>query len=74
MERCGSSSGKTSKKVTIHSCGEETSGDEPPAKKLKSGDEVQVLHIIRKHNGSRRPSSWRQEAGEKNVEITCGWL
>ena len=23
MERCGSSSGKTSKKVTIHNCGEE---------------------------------------------------
>ena len=64
MERCGTSSGKPTKKITVHSCGEETSGDEPPAKKARSGDtgEVQVLHIIRKHSGSRRPSSWRQEA------------
>ncbi|CAK9090827.1 unnamed protein product [Durusdinium trenchii] len=71
MERCGSSSGKTSKKVTIHSCGEETTGDDaPPAKKPKTGgaEEVQVLHIIRKHSGSRRPSSWRQE------KITCSKL
>lgn len=68
MERCGSSSGKTSKKVTIHTCGEEGCNDEPPAKKMKGSDEVQVLHIIRKHSGSRRPSSWRQE------KITCSKL
>lgn len=67
MERVGSSSGKTSKKVTIHECGEvENTG--PATKKAKTGgaaDEVQVLHIIRKHRNSRRASSWRQE------KITC---
>mmetsp|Transcript_63119 Transcript_63119/g.112174 ORF Transcript_63119/g.112174 Transcript_63119/m.112174 type:complete len:308 (+) Transcript_63119:67-990(+) len=70
MERCGSSSGNTSKKVTIHTCGEEDGAGAPPVKKTKteeaiSGDQVQVLHIIRKHKDSRRPSSWRQD------KITC---
>ncbi|CAE7161400.1 CYP18-4 [Symbiodinium pilosum] len=72
MEKCGTPSGKTSKKVTIHSCGEEAVNDapmpsQPPAKKQKTigAGEVQVLHIIRKHTGSRRPSSWRQDV------ITC---
>ncbi|CAJ1363706.1 unnamed protein product [Effrenium voratum] len=41
--------------------------DAPPAKKPKT-DQVQVLHIIRKHSGSRRPSSWREE------KITCSKL
>jgi len=65
MERVGSSGGKTSKKVAIADCGEVDSG--PAAKKAKTeaAAEVQVLHIIRKHAGSRRPSSWRQE------RITC---
>eukprot|EP00438_Fugacium_kawagutii_P010502 Skav232130 [mRNA] locus=scaffold1744:52322:56802:- [translate_table: standard] len=71
MERVGTGSGKTTKKVTVHNCGEETlGGDEPPAKKSRS-DQIQVLHIIRKHSGSRRPSSWRQDAWEK---ITCSKL
>eukprot|EP00931_Biecheleriopsis_adriatica_P053732 TRINITY_DN31524_c0_g1_i1.p1 TRINITY_DN31524_c0_g1~~TRINITY_DN31524_c0_g1_i1.p1 ORF type:complete len:251 (+),score=70.41 TRINITY_DN31524_c0_g1_i1:102-854(+) len=69
MERCGHQSGKTSKKVTIHTCGEEEAAGAPAAKKAKTesigADEVQVLHIIRKHAGSRRPSSWRQD------QITC---
>jgi cyclophilin family peptidyl-prolyl cis-trans isomerase len=70
MERVGSSSGKTSKKVKIDGCGEVEAGG-APAKKQKTEDrerqsgEIQVLHIIRKHKGSRRPSSWRQE------RITC---
>eukprot|EP00933_Yihiella_yeosuensis_P050473 TRINITY_DN48260_c0_g1_i1.p1 TRINITY_DN48260_c0_g1~~TRINITY_DN48260_c0_g1_i1.p1 ORF type:complete len:306 (-),score=54.91 TRINITY_DN48260_c0_g1_i1:60-977(-) len=66
MEKCGSSSGRTNKKVTIHTCGE-VEPEGPASKKAKTGggDEVQVLHIIRKHSGSRRPSSWRQD------KITC---
>jgi len=74
MERCGTSDGKTSKRVSIHNCGEVADGQ--PARKAarkevvkKSIDpglkEVQVLHIVRKHSGSRRPSSWREET------ITC---
>jgi NIMA-interacting peptidyl-prolyl cis-trans isomerase 1 len=54
----------------------ETQWEEPkepaqPGKKRKApegvdsnssgGRQVQVLHILRKHAGSRRPSSWRQE-------------
>lgn len=68
MEKCGSRDGKTSKKVVIAGCGE-VGTEEPAAKKVKTSaaaaDEVQALHIIRKHSGSRRPSSWRQE------RITC---
>merc|ERR1719444_746869 len=66
MERCGSSSGGTSKKVTIHNCGQVEANSEPSAKRAKvdvgadAPEEVQVLHIIRKHKGSRRPSSWRE--------------
>lgn len=70
MERCGSSEGRTSKKVTIQNCGEVER--DAPAKRARTeampatvSDEVQTLHIIRKHSGSRRPSSWRQE------HITC---
>ena len=68
MEKCGTSSGSTTKKVTVHSCGEEGVDDQPAKKQKGSGEEVQVLHIIRKHHASRRPSSWRQE------KITCSKL
>lgn len=74
MERCGSSEGKTDKRVSIHNCGQVQDG-QPPAKVARkeapsskaaaSATEAQVLHIIRKHSGSRRPSSWREET------ITC---
>jgi len=71
MEKCGTESGKTTKRVTIHNCGELPPDELPAAKKrkveeqAKSYAQVQVLHIIRKHSGSRRPSSWREE------KITC---
>eukprot|EP00929_Paragymnodinium_shiwhaense_P120416 TRINITY_DN92359_c0_g1_i1.p2 TRINITY_DN92359_c0_g1~~TRINITY_DN92359_c0_g1_i1.p2 ORF type:complete len:311 (+),score=79.20 TRINITY_DN92359_c0_g1_i1:98-1030(+) len=64
IERIGTSTGKTSQRVTIKDCGMAFApGDDiPHAKRLKTGgpDAVQVLHIIRKHKDSRRPSSWRQ--------------
>mmetsp|Transcript_7087 Transcript_7087/g.15258 ORF Transcript_7087/g.15258 Transcript_7087/m.15258 type:complete len:303 (-) Transcript_7087:101-1009(-) len=66
MERCGSKGGNTSKKVAIQDCGEVT--PDAPAKRARISsvaDEVQVLHIIRKHCESRRPSSWRED------RITC---
>eukprot|EP00928_Gymnodinium_smaydae_P079549 TRINITY_DN63451_c0_g1_i1.p2 TRINITY_DN63451_c0_g1~~TRINITY_DN63451_c0_g1_i1.p2 ORF type:complete len:308 (-),score=62.77 TRINITY_DN63451_c0_g1_i1:43-966(-) len=69
MEAVGSSSGKTSRKVTIKDCGEVGGAEESSAKRRKTGGaeptEVRVLHIIRKHRGSRRPSSWRE------ANITC---
>lgn len=68
MERCGSRGGNCSKKVTIMNCGEVDGADEPPAKKARTSGpatEVRVLHIIRKHKESRRPSSWRED------KITC---
>jgi peptidylprolyl isomerase len=69
-ERVGSNSGKTSKKVVIADCGEVSANDGPSSKRQKAeatpaADQVQVLHIIRKHNKSRRPASWRQD------RITC---
>ena len=30
-----------------------------PTKPADSGDQVRVLHILKKHSGSRRPASWR---------------
>merc|ERR1719183_758738 len=74
MEKCGNSSGTPSKRVEIRSCGmmgKESQGQEGGLKQAKSGapagepSQVQVLHIIRKHKGSRRPSSWREP------QITC---
>lgn len=78
MEEIGSQDGKLSKRITIQHCGQVAAKDEngeivamriePVAKRQKRDtepSEVRVLHIIRKHAGSRRPSSWRQE------KITC---
>jgi len=31
----------------------------PATKDASSSEQVQVLHILKKHRGSRRPSSWR---------------
>ncbi|EDW82600.1 uncharacterized protein Dwil_GK10078 [Drosophila willistoni] len=56
--------------LNIHT--KESQWDQPtePAKKASSGggngsgdglDEVQCLHLLVKHKGSRRPSSWREE-------------
>ncbi|XP_030380796.1 putative peptidyl-prolyl cis-trans isomerase dodo [Scaptodrosophila lebanonensis] len=56
--------------LNIHT--KESQWDQPtePAKKSASGgsgsagegpDEVQCLHLLVKHKGSRRPSSWREE-------------
>jgi len=77
MEACGSAQGRTTQKVVIRACGQV--GMEPqvpamlsmaasgrPAKKAKKEvTQVQVLHIVRKHKDSKKPSSWRQPS------ITC---
>jgi len=39
----------------------ETSWEPPTAASSSAGTEVRALHILVKHSGSRRPSSWRQE-------------
>merc|ERR1719321_1426891 len=74
MEELSSDEGKPSKRITIHNCGQVASTDEngeivamqiePAAKRQKrecEPSELHVLHIVRKHVGSRKPSSWRQE-------------
>lgn len=73
LESIGSSTGKTSQKVTIQNCGEVgrlSSGPaahaSEPAKRIKTDEtEVRVLQILRKHCNSRKASSWREK------EITC---
>uniref|UniRef100_K3WE84 Peptidyl-prolyl cis-trans isomerase n=1 Tax=Globisporangium ultimum (strain ATCC 200006 / CBS 805.95 / DAOM BR144) TaxID=431595 RepID=K3WE84_GLOUD len=35
----------------------------------KSNESVQALHILVKHSGSRRPSSWRQESITRNKAV-----
>lgn len=52
--------------LNVHT--KESQWDQPtePAKKSASSggdgpDEVQCLHLLVKHKGSRRPSSWREE-------------
>jgi len=70
METVGSESGSCRQRVEIRNCGQvkgdgaEEQADGPPAKKARP-TQVQVLHIIRKHKDSRRPSSWREQT------ITC---
>ena len=51
---------------TNETCWEVPTKPASPAKKRKAEDaekkeQVQCLHILRKHSGSRRPSSWREE-------------
>lgn len=72
MEGCGTASGTCTRRVEIRNCGEEgkiQAGASTSNKQAKTGtnapEEVQVLHIIRKHRGSRRPASWREP------NITC---
>jgi NIMA-interacting peptidyl-prolyl cis-trans isomerase 1 len=46
----------------INSFSGETTWDKPTSPAIDTGSsvsEVQVLHILKKHNKSRRPSSWR---------------
>lgn len=40
----------------------------------KGGKEGQVRasHILAKHQGSRRPSSWREVSGHPNFGLVCG--
>ncbi len=35
-----------------------------------SNDQVQVLHILKKHNGSRRPASWRNDNITQSKEVS----
>jgi len=79
MERTGTNAGWTTQKVMISSCGQviesqriEVEGPQHSlAKRQKIEkveapvDAVQVLHIVRKHKGSLRPSSKRDD------KITC---
>eukprot|EP00933_Yihiella_yeosuensis_P012273 TRINITY_DN1205_c0_g3_i1.p1 TRINITY_DN1205_c0_g3~~TRINITY_DN1205_c0_g3_i1.p1 ORF type:complete len:318 (-),score=62.43 TRINITY_DN1205_c0_g3_i1:76-1029(-) len=75
MEKEGNPSGKVDGKVVIRDCNEEArvpkqapaSHESAPAKRdAACGDgEAQVLHILRKHKDSKKPSSARQKV------ITC---
>lgn len=46
----------------------ETTWDRPTAPATRSTQQVQVYHILRKHNGSRRPASWRSERITQPIE------
>lgn len=79
MEECGSSGGSCSKRVEVRDCGQTgqaASEGGPPAKQAKADapEQVQALHIIRKHRGSRRPSSWREPNITCSVEEAQGFL
>lgn len=45
----------------INSVTGETTWTRPTSAAVSAGEEVQVLHILRKHRGSRRPASWRKD-------------
>jgi len=66
VEECGSEEGTVSKRITIWDCGEvEQKGKAVKRVKLAQAPIVQVLHILRKHKGCKKPTSWKGEA------ITC---
>jgi NIMA-interacting peptidyl-prolyl cis-trans isomerase 1 len=39
-----------------------------PTHAAEASDQVRVYHILRKHNGSRRPASWRQEPITQSID------
>merc|ERR1712157_43172 len=69
IEACGTEDGTPSKRVTIVDCGEvEQKGAKVKrlkTEKTSAAGIVQVLHILRKHTGCKKPSSWRE------ATITC---
>ncbi len=46
----------------------ETTWTLPTEPAVAENKQVQVFHILRKHSGSRRPSSWRQQVITKSVD------
>lgn len=53
----------------INSYTGETTGTMPTQPAVPADEsQVQVFHILRKHRGSRRPASWRQEVISKPIE------
>merc|ERR1711879_480539 len=80
MEACGQESGKPTMQVKIDDCGElkdgrrvthATSLQQPGIGSLKrkraadAPTEVHVIHILKKHTGSREPTCWRGQ------EVKC---
>eukprot|EP00927_Polykrikos_kofoidii_P084814 TRINITY_DN9042_c0_g1_i1.p1 TRINITY_DN9042_c0_g1~~TRINITY_DN9042_c0_g1_i1.p1 ORF type:complete len:313 (-),score=63.61 TRINITY_DN9042_c0_g1_i1:140-1078(-) len=68
VEACGSSSGKTWRKVVIRNCGEIGGKGPPvahssqPAKRSRAEEgEARAFHILRKHKDCRKPSSAREK-------------
>jgi NIMA-interacting peptidyl-prolyl cis-trans isomerase 1 len=46
----------------------ETTWNFPTHPAQPSHDQVQVYHILRKHNGSRRPASWRSDRITQSID------
>lgn len=66
MEDCGSADGTASKRVTILDSGEVPQPGRAVKRAKRDADTVAtVLQILRKHQGCKKASSWRQEV------ITC---
>lgn len=66
MEDCGSADGTASKRVTILDSGEVPQPGRAVKRARRDADAVAtVLQILRKHEGCKKASSWRQEV------ITC---
>eukprot|EP00932_Pfiesteria_piscicida_P007423 SRR837773.17504.p1 GENE.SRR837773.17504~~SRR837773.17504.p1 ORF type:complete len:209 (-),score=33.21 SRR837773.17504:56-682(-) len=62
----GAEEGLPTKRISIADCGEVEQADKKVKRaKLAQGDVAWTLHILRKHSGCKKPTSWRQET------ITC---
>jgi len=58
--------GVPTKRITIMDCGEvQQTGKRVKRPRISESEVVRVLHILRKHGGCKKPTSWREE------KITC---
>lgn len=75
MEACSGEDGRPTKRITIVDCGEvEQRGRPVKRMKASAGSIVHVMHILRKHQGCKKATSWKGEAVTCNQEEAQRYL
>eukprot|EP00930_Biecheleria_cincta_P044764 TRINITY_DN30828_c0_g1_i1.p1 TRINITY_DN30828_c0_g1~~TRINITY_DN30828_c0_g1_i1.p1 ORF type:complete len:509 (-),score=111.19 TRINITY_DN30828_c0_g1_i1:94-1593(-) len=75
LEALGSEDGAPKRRATILDCGEEAQpGRAVKRPKIAIGELAHVLHVLRKHKGVKKASSWREEVISCSREEAAGHL